>query len=110
MPLITRVVYLFDITTRSACKYQNLYLRGVQLIDENNLLVISYIDSNANYFRLLHVIIDFGAQLFMISKEFFLQLNLSVTNLEPCVFTIITLVESNEQAINYVRQLFQLIF
>lgn len=68
MPLAIEVAFLSNVVARLTLKYQNLYLRVVWLIKNNNIFIINYTYSNTIHAIFLLVMLDFGAQLVMIYK------------------------------------------
>lgn len=108
--LITKIVFLFDVAARLVWKCQNLHQRIIWLINNNNMLIISYTSGNTTRAIFLDVILDFEPQWVIINKWLSQKLDLTPTDLKPYFFTIITWVGGTKQATRYTRQSLQLIF
>nr|PNR52474.1 hypothetical protein PHYPA_008848 [Physcomitrium patens] len=99
MPLAIKIAFLSNIAPRPTQKYQNLPLKIVQLvINNNNMLIVSHTSGNITRATPLHVMLDFKTQPFMIDKQLAQELGLIPTNLEPCLFIIVTLIGGTKQA------------
>ena len=66
VPLATRLAYLADVAAKCSHECQSLQSGLVQLVNDNNVLVVSRLDGNTIRATLLRVIMDSGAQRVMI--------------------------------------------
>nr|PNR43456.1 hypothetical protein PHYPA_015837 [Physcomitrium patens] len=101
--LITKILFLFDITARHIQKYQNLCPRVIWLVNNNNIVIVSHTNGNTTCAILLHVMLDFKAHPVMIDKQLVKELCLAPTYMEPFFFTIVTSIGSKEQATSYTK-------
>lgn len=74
------------------------------MINNNDVFINSCIDGNIICIIFLYFIIDLDAQLVMIDKLHDQKLGLIIIDLEPYLFTIITLIRDMKQTINYTMQ------
>lgn len=74
------------------------------MINNNDVFINSCIGGNIICIIFLYFIIDLDAQLVMIDKLHDQKLGLIIIDLEPYLFTIITLIRDMKQTINYTMQ------
>ena len=92
-----------NVAARCAREYQSLRPCVERLVYDNNVLVVSRAGGNTTRATRLRVIMDSGAQPIMIDEQLAQELGLSATDLEPCLFTIVTSLGDTERAISYTR-------
>lgn len=62
------------------------------MVNDNSLFIVGCAGINTTCATLLQVIINSGAQPIMIGKQHVQDLGLTIADLDPCQFTIVTLV------------------
>lgn len=82
----------------------------VRLVNYNGIIIFGRTGCNITRATPSWVMMDTWAQLVMLGKHLAQELNLTTSDLEPCPFTIITLVGSTERATSYTNKPLQLIF
>ncbi len=105
----TGAAYLADISARSARERHNLQPEVVRLMNDKSLFVVSRTDLPAIRATSLRVMMDSGAQPIMICKGLADSLGLTLVNLDPCPFTIVTSVGGTERATCYTNTPLRLI-
>jgi hypothetical protein len=103
-------IYLADISARPARERHNLQPGVVRLINDKYFFVVSRTDILVIRATPLRVMMDSGAQPVMIGKRLADSLALTLANLDPYPFTIVTSVGGTERATGYTKTLLRLIF
>jgi hypothetical protein len=93
-----------------AREWHNLQPGVVRLMNKKSLFVVSRLNISAIRATLLRVVMDSGAQRVMIGKGLSNSLKLTLANLDPCPFTIVTSVRGTKRATYYTKAPLRLIF
>ena len=95
--------YLADISARPARERHTLQPGVVRLMNDKSIFVVSRTDLPAIRATSLRVMMDSGAQPIMICKGLADSLGLTLVNLDPCPFIIVTSVGGTKRAISYTK-------
>lgn len=95
--------YLASIVDRST--QERFYMKlGVELlVNDNDILIIGGMESDTTCATPSRVMMDTWAQPVMLDKRLTQELNLTSLDLDPCPFTIITLVGGTKHVTNYTK-------
>lgn len=91
----SRMAIFFKLAVRSAYEGQNFTLGIVQLTNNLEVIVVSCTHNSTICITSRQVLVDIGAQSIIIGKLLTNALELTSSHLEPCSFTILTLVGDN---------------